>query len=39
MKDAPRDPYRGVLGRLAALWLVLVWTFLLLRWLLTRSDR
>lgn len=30
----PRDPYRGPLGKLVAVWLVVVWGFLLLRALL-----
>ena len=32
--DKPRDPFRGPLGKLAAVWLVMVWGFLLLRALL-----
>lgn len=32
--DKPRDPYRGPLGRLVAVWRVLPWGFLLLRALL-----
>ena len=31
---SPRDPFRGVLGTLAAVALVVTWTFLLLRVLL-----
>ena len=30
----PRDRFRGPLGKLVAVWLVIVWTFLLLRELL-----
>ena len=32
--DKPRDPFRGPWGKLVAVWLVIVWGFLLLRALL-----
>ena len=36
---APRDPLRGPLGKLKAVGLVVVWTFLLLRALLRAMAR